>query len=60
MNDSYYLLFSIFTHDRHDYLLSFIKVFFILITKHKGWSKDFERQFLQIKETLATRILMGC
>ena len=24
MNDSHYLLFSIFSHDRHDYLLSFI------------------------------------
>ena len=30
MNDSHYLLFSIFSHDRHDYLLSFIKVSFYI------------------------------
>ena len=55
---TFYLVFSLMIATITCYL--FCRYFFILITKHKGWSKDFERQFLQIKETLATRILMGC
>ena len=55
---TFYLVFSLMIATITCCLL--YRYFFVLITKHKGWSKDFERQFLQIKETLATRILMGC
>ena len=55
---TFYLVFSLMIATITCYLL--YKYFLFWSPNTKDGQQIFERQFLQIKETLATRILMGC